>query len=190
MLYVWTINGPRDNTPDPNGGTVAGGIAVLLGVIVLLAGLLSIGLVGFHLFGLLTRQVDTQLPVPGPVLAVACIVAMVVTAVAFYRAVRHASEQRPLRLLQKAGLILLSILLGYATVAMATYGATVMNAIVAERGSPRLADFLAVTVLLVLAVGIVMSWPGRWRLSIGLVLTVALGGAMAMGLAGTGFNVL
>jgi len=174
---------------DPNGGTVAGGIAFLLGVILLLVSVLSIGLVGFHLFGLLIGEVETSLPVPGPIFAVACIATMVATAIAVHRAIRRDIGSVPLKLMQRIGIVFGSALVGYSTVAMATYGAAALNAIVTDRYSPFLADLFAYAVIAALAVGIVLGWPGRWRLGIGLVLAVALGGAMALGLTGTAINV-
>lgn len=185
MQYVWIVNQPRDNTPSPY-GTSGAFFAVILG----LAGVLGMVVVGVDLAGLLIGEIETSLPVPGPVFALACIAAMVATAIAAHRAIRREIGDVALKLLQKVGIIIGSALLGYATVATATYGAFALNAIVTAWDFPRLADLFAIAVIAAWAVGIVLGWPGRWRLGIGLVLAVAMGGAMALGLAGTDLNVL
>lgn len=188
MHYVWIVNQPRDNTPSPY-GTPGGAVLGILGFIAFFAGVFGMVVVGVDLAGLLIGEGETSPPVPGPVFALACIAAMVATAIAAHRAIRREIGDVALKLLQKVGIIIGSALLGYATVALATYGAFALNAIVTDRGSPFLADLFAIAVIAAWAVGIVLWWPGRWRLGIGLVLAVAMGGAMALRLAGTDLKV-
>ena len=185
MHYVWSINGPRDNGPDDLMPT----LAKIFLVIAFLAAVLGMVFVGLDLYGLLFGEVERSLPVPGPIFALACIAAMVATATAAHRAIRREIGDVPLKLMQNVGIIIGSALLGYATIAMATYGSFALNAIVTAWNFPRLADLFAIAVIATLAVGIVLGWPGRWRLGIGLVLAVAVGGAMALGLAGTDLKV-
>ena len=188
MRYVWIVNQPRDNTPSRY-GTSGAFFAVIFAVILSLTGVLGMVVVGVYLVGFLIGEVETSPPVLGPVFALACIAAMVATAIAAHRAIRREIGDVPLKLMQKVGIIIGSALLGYATIAMATYGSFALNAIVTAWNFPRLADLFAIVVIATLAVGIVLGWPGRWRLGIGLVLAVAVGGAMALGLAGTDLKV-
>jgi hypothetical protein len=189
VQYVWILNrGVRDNASNKYGGTLSGGLGFLLGVGLVLVAAISACMVGLHLFGILSGDIRTQIPEYAPALAIACILAIVFAGVLAYRAARAASAGAPLRLVQHVAMITVAALLGYATVAMATYGALALNAVLTDRYSPLLADVFASAALLAAAVGIVWAWP-KGRVLVGLLLAATLGTASALGLSGTEIEV-